>query len=128
MPAEAIPITQEQVTAFRLSRHHLAKRARASELALVAGDMGGAQAQVLSAAQISIRARLESATIQDLDDAIWKERTLVRAWGMRRTMFLFPSDKLALYVRGTYRRSAYNLRRAEKGISSRRVLTSFWTT
>ena len=28
-----------------------------------------------------------------MDAAIWKERTLVRAWGMRRTMFLFPANE-----------------------------------
>ncbi len=122
MPSASALVTSRHVAAFRLSQHHLARRAPVSALTSVAGDMGGAQAQVLSAAQMSIWARVKSATIQDLDAVIWKERTLVRAWGMRRTMFLFPSDELALYIRGTHRRSAYNLHWAEKHVSSRQAL------
>ena len=118
----ATRVTSRQVDAFRISRHHLTRRAPASALTTVVGDIGGAQAQVLSAAQVSIWARVRASRIQDLDAAIWKERTLVRAWGMRRTMFLFPSEELALYVRGTYRRSAYNLRWAQKRVSSQQAL------
>jgi len=77
---------------------------------------------VLSAAQISIWTRVRDLRIQQLDAAIWKERTLVRAWGMRRTMFLFPAKELALYVRGTHRRSVYNLRWAQKRVSSEQAL------
>ena len=119
---KAARVTSRQVGAFRLSRHHLHRRSPASALTTVVADMGGAQAQVLSAAQLSIWTRVKTSSIQQLDAAIWKERTLVRAWGMRRTMFLFPSEELAVYVRGTYRRSAYNLSWAQKQVSSRHAL------
>src|SRR5437879_7603792 len=56
---DAICASPDQVLAFRLSRHHLVKRPPASALAQVAGDMAGAQAQVLSAAQISLWARTQ---------------------------------------------------------------------
>lgn len=115
-------VSWRQVAAFRLSRHHLSKRAPAAAITSVAAEMAGAQAQVLSAAQMSIWARARIASIQDLDAAIWKERTLVRAWCMRRTMFLLPSDELALFVRGTARRSEYNLRWAVERVGSREQL------
>ena len=118
----ATRVTSRQVDAFRLSRHHLTRRAPASALTSVVADICGAQAQVLSAAQISIWARVRGSKLQHLESAIWKERTLARAWGMRRTMFLFPSEELALYVRGTYRRSAYNLSWAQKQVSSEEAL------
>src|SRR3989441_5515419 len=95
---------KKKVIAFRLSRHHLSKRAPSDSFTSVAGDMAGAQAQVLLAAQISIWARLRGARLRDLDSAIWKEHTLVKAWCMRRTMFLVPSHEMAGYVRGTVRR------------------------
>lgn len=114
----AVKVTPMQVSAFRLRRHHLARRAPASAIPTIVGDMAGAQAQVLSAAQMSIGARTRSARIEDLDNALWKERSLVRAWGMRRTMFLLPSDELALYARGSYRRSAYNLSWARERVGS----------
>ncbi len=98
------------MAAFRLSRHHLSKRAPAAALGSAAGDMMGAQAQVLLAAQMSLWTRVEVPSIQDVDTALWKERTLVRAWCMRRTMFLLPSDELAIFTRGTARRPGYNLR------------------
>src|SRR2546425_12550700 len=42
---DAICASPDQVSAFRLSRHHLVQRAPASALAQVAGDMAGGQAQ-----------------------------------------------------------------------------------
>jgi DNA glycosylase AlkZ-like len=100
----AIRASWNQVAAFRLSRHHLSKRAPAAALGSVANDMTGAQAQVLLAAQMSLWTRVKVPRIQDLDAALWKERTLVKAWCMRRTMFLLPSDELAVFARGTARR------------------------
>src|SRR2546428_12758901 len=38
---DAISASPDQVTAFRLSRHHLVKRAPASALGPVAGDLAG---------------------------------------------------------------------------------------
>src|SRR2546425_5537750 len=53
---DAICASPDQVSAFRLSRHHLVQRAPASALAQVAGDMAGAQAPGVSAAPISLLA------------------------------------------------------------------------
>jgi uncharacterized protein YcaQ len=86
---------------------------------MVLADIAGAQAQMLSAAQISIWARAKIAKIQDLDQAIWKHRALVRAWCMRRTMFLLPADQLAIFVRGTARRPEYHLQAALSRVASR---------
>ena len=111
-----------QVAAFRLSRHHLSKRAPADALGPVAGDMTGAQAQVLLAAQMSLWTRVKVPRIQDVDAALWKKRELVRAWCMRRTMFLLPSNELAIFARGTARRPEYNLRWALARVDSRQKL------
>jgi hypothetical protein len=88
----------------------------------VASDIAGAQAQVLQAAKVSIGIRLKGANLQALDDAIWKDRTVVRAWGMRRTMFLLPSEELALFVRGTAKRSEYGLYYVKGRVSSKQRL------
>lgn len=118
----ALRVSWEQVNAFRLRRHHLSERSPVSSLASVAGAMGGAQAQVLSAGQISIWARTGGAGIQDVDEALWTRRTLVRAWCMRRTLFLLPSDELATFVRGTARRPGYGIRWALPRVGSRAKL------
>jgi winged helix DNA-binding protein len=71
---------------------------------------------------LSIWARVKQARIRDVDSAIWKDHALVRAWAMRRTMFLLPSDELAVFVRGTTRRAAYHFRHALSRIGSKEKL------
>lgn len=105
-----------------MRRHCLSERVPATALVSAAAYMAGAQAQVLSAGQISIWARVTGARIQDVDDALWKKRSLVRAWCMRRTLFLLPSDELALFARGTFRRARYHSEWALSRISSRQQL------
>src|SRR3989475_805989 len=96
----------EQVSAFRLSRHHLVKRAPASGLAQVAGDMAGVQAQLLSAAQISLWARTRGLSVDDVENALWRDRTLVKSWGIRGALHIIPSQDFAVFVRGGARRNA----------------------
>jgi uncharacterized protein YcaQ len=107
--SKRVRVSWKQVAAFRLSRHHLSKRTSLSKLSFVPGDIAGAQAQVLLAGQMSIWPRVKGARLQDVDSALWKDHSLVRAWGMRGTMFLLPADELSIFVRGSVRRAAYNL-------------------
>lgn len=97
---DAPSVSPERVAAFRLSRHHLAKRVPKSALPKVAGDMAGAQAQVLSAAQTSLWARTDGVRLEDVADALWRDRSLAKAWCMRATTHLIPSDEFAVFVRG----------------------------
>lgn len=112
-------ITWEQVSTFRLARHHLLERAPKTRLLSVLDDMTGAQAQLLSAAQLSLLSRIRGLQLNHIEDAFSK-RTLVKASGMRRTLFLLPSDQLAVFVRGSARRAEkeYNWAR-RKGVPER---------
>src|SRR5437879_10272703 len=103
---DAICASPDQVSAFRLSRHHLVQRAPASALAQVAGDMAGAQAQVLSAAQISLWARTRGLSVEDVENALWRDRTLVKSWCIRGALHIIPSKDFAVFVRGSDRRNA----------------------
>lgn len=102
--------SRESVTAFRLSRHHLLARAPASNLNAVLREIGGAQAQVLSAAQIAVWARVRDVRLGDIEARLSSERTLARAWCMRRTMYLLPSGSLATFVRGSALRAEREVR------------------
>ena len=114
-------VTWNQVAAFRLARHHLLERAPVEALISVAGDMTGAQAQLLSAAQISLWSRVRALRIVDLEQAM-RERTLVKASCMRRTLFLVPSEDLAVFVRGSARRAEKEIRWARgKGVPDRAI-------
>ena len=71
---------------------------------------------------MSIWARVKNARIRDVESALWKDHSLVRAWAMRRTLFLLPSEELAVFVRGTTRRAAYGFRRALSRVGSQEKL------
>lgn len=116
----ATSVSWQQVNAFRLDRHHLVERAPSTELISVVGEMGGAQAQLLSAAQLSVGARVRDLGVEDLDGAIWKQRTLTKAWCMRRTLYLLPARDVAVFVRGSARRAEKEVRWAlNHGVPSR---------
>lgn len=93
-----IKLSRTQVNSWRLSRNHLAKRAPRRVLSPVASDICGVQAQVLSGAALALWARVDNITLQYVEDALWKQRTLVKTWAMRGTLYLLSSNSLPTYV------------------------------
>ena len=93
-----IRLPKAQVNSWRLSRHHLAKRVGKGQIAKVVSDLCGVQAQVLSYAAMAIWARVEDITMQDVQDALWKHRSLVKTWCMRGTLHLIAASDLPIYV------------------------------
>lgn len=92
-----VELSWPQVHAFRLRRHHLDRRAPKKDLARVVGDMGGVQAQVMSAAELQIAARVDC-KVADVRKALWTDRTLAKTWLMRGTLHLTRSDDLPIFV------------------------------
>src|SRR2546425_10635256 len=76
-------VSEAQVAAFRLARHHLATPAPKAAIARGAGDMGGAQAQIMSAAALSLRARVRHLRPEAGEKGLWRGRTPARAGCMR---------------------------------------------
>lgn len=95
--SERIEVSWPQVHAFRLSRHHLLDRAPRSALLDVASAIGGAQAQVMSAAELQLATR-SRARVEDVRAALWTDRTLVKTWLMRGTLHLITAADLPLYT------------------------------
>ncbi|GAC1676991.1 MAG: winged helix DNA-binding domain-containing protein [Candidatus Dormibacteraceae bacterium] len=93
----AAELSWAQVHAFRLGRHHLLARAPKKDLARVVGDMAGAQAQLMSAAELQVGVRAECA-VQDVRASLWKHKSLVKTWLMRGTLHLIPAADLPLYT------------------------------
>jgi hypothetical protein len=60
--------------------------------------MGGAHAQVLSAAELSIGLRLTGITRKDVRDALWTERSLIKTYGPRGTVHLLPAQDLPMWT------------------------------
>jgi hypothetical protein len=91
-------LTWDQVRAWRLSHHHLHLRAPKSRLVEVVRDTCGIHAQVASAAELQLWARVKGIKSEDVRAALWDARTLVRTWSLRGTLHLLTSDDLPLYV------------------------------
>jgi hypothetical protein len=70
-------------------RHHLARPASAVEI--VASDLVGLHSSDPATVFLSARARVESFTTAQLEDALYQRRTLLRMLGMRRTLFVVPA-------------------------------------
>ena len=88
-------LTWDQVNAWRLARHGLAPRVGFME---AVRRMIGVQAQVMSAAELSLCARVDGLRPSDVQNALWRERTLVKTWAMRGTLFLIAAEDLPLVV------------------------------
>jgi winged helix DNA-binding protein len=84
--------------ALRLSRQHLATRTTPDHLVDVVREMVGIHAQVMSAAELQLAARIDGLRPSDVQDALWSDRKLVKAWSMRGTLHLLVPDDLAAFV------------------------------
>ena len=93
-----IKLSRAQVNSWRLSKNHLAERALKRDMPRVVSDACGLQAQVLSGAALSLSARVDNITMEDVEDALWKHWTLVKTWAMRGTLHLLSSYTLSTYV------------------------------
>ncbi len=100
-------LSRDQVNNWRLSKNHLAQRAPKRDMPLVVSDACGLQAQVLSGATLSLWARVENITMEDVEEALWKHWTLVKTWAMRGTLHLLSSNSLSTYIAAL--RTRYNL-------------------
>lgn len=95
-------VSAAQAMAFRLARQHLvARSASAERLVDVVRDTGGIQAQVMSAAELSIWTRRRQTTRDEIQRALWDTREIVRTSAMRLTLHLIPARDFAIYIAAT---------------------------
>lgn len=99
-PALSLP----QVLAFRLHRLHLDRRSPRHQLRDVVRALCGVQAQLMSAATIALWARIDGLTLDDVETAMWRKRTIIKTWCMRGTVHLLPAIDTALYLTAMARR------------------------
>jgi hypothetical protein len=91
-------LTWDQVCAWRLVRHHLVEAQPRERLVDLVAGVCGVQAQVMSAAELSVAVRADGVTPDDVRAALWERRELVKLWCMRGTLHLLPAAELPLYV------------------------------
>jgi hypothetical protein len=81
-----------------VGRSHLLEPAPRRKLVDVVRDVCGIHAQVMGAAELSISARVDGITQEDLRAELWEKRSLVKAWTIRGTLHLHPADDLPLWA------------------------------
>ncbi len=90
--------TWESACRRRLARQRLLAPASATQLVETVRAVGGIQAQILSAAELAIGARVAGITRQDVQAALWEQHALVKTYGPRGTLHLLPADELPLWM------------------------------
>jgi winged helix DNA-binding protein len=84
------------VRARRLARSALTERSKS--IVDVARQVCGIHAQVQASAELQIAARVDGVAQHHVRDALWRDRTLVKAWTVRGTLHLHPADELPLWL------------------------------
>jgi hypothetical protein len=102
----ARPLSADRLAAWRLSRQLLGPATAAPDPEAVATTLVGVQAQVASAAALSIALRTSDGRVVDTSDALTARR-LVRAWAMRGTLHLFAADDYPTIVAALRRRETW---------------------
>lgn len=91
-------LTWNQVCAWRLTQHGLAPRIKRDEIVEVTSRLFGIHGQVMSASELALGARAEGLTPQDVQNALWQDRTLVKTWAMRGTLHLLAAEDLPIHT------------------------------
>ena len=83
-------------------------------------DVGGLQAQILSAAALGLRVRTSGLRMSDVTTAINEQRSIARSWLMRGTLHLVAADDLRWMVRllGPIFAAGNKARHAELGLDA----------
>ena len=114
--------SQEQVSAFRLQRHNLFEKNN-KNIVKICNNVCGVQAQVLSAAYLSLYCRNKELKKDTIDKALIKSRSLVRTSLMRQTLHIIPSNEFSLYITALKRSrtEAYAKLIARLGITKKEI-------
>ena len=84
--------------ARRLGRHHLLTRAAAGDLVAVTHGSCGIHAQLQPAAELALAIRVDGIRRDDVRDAIWERRSLVRMSSLRGTIHLLPAADAPVWL------------------------------
>jgi uncharacterized protein YcaQ len=91
-------LTWKEVCRRRLARHYLTHPAPRTQLVDVVRAVCGVQAQIITAAELAIGARVAGVTQPDVREEIWERRRLIKTYGPRETLHLLPADELPLWM------------------------------
>jgi DNA glycosylase AlkZ-like len=92
--AQSTRITLNELRALRMRAQCLAPRLPRKGLVNVVKRLSGVNAQLYSAMALSLRARIQNLSIEDVETSRVTDRAVVRTWCMRGTMHLLAADDI----------------------------------
>jgi hypothetical protein len=118
-------LTWAQVWGRRLARHALLTLRPKTDLVETVRTVGGIHAQMMSAAEPSIGVRVAGVTREGVRAELWQRRALVKTYGLRGTVHLFPADEAPLWAAAlrAYPGAGEARRLAQRGLDSARLET-----
>lgn len=93
-PKPELELTWDQTLAWRLKRQLLVGAASSDPVHTVSA-LAGVQTQVATSATQALVIRGD--TVPDLDDLLWKRRSLIKTWAMRGTLHLLPAAEIGVW-------------------------------
>lgn len=114
MSASRPVLTWDQVRGERLRRSGLVDPAPAGAEAEVAHRVCGIHAQVPSAAALSLARRVRGGTLAAYDTGLYEQRRLVKTYGPRGTLHVFPAAELDLWTAATRANPTLSRRAAQE--------------
>ncbi|HEY6410711.1 MAG TPA: winged helix DNA-binding domain-containing protein, partial [Ktedonobacteraceae bacterium] len=91
-------LSWKEVWGRRLARHSLLAPRPKESMVEVVRSVCGIHAQMMPAAELSIGVRMAGVTRQEVRAELWQRRGLVKTYGLRGTVHLFPADELPLWL------------------------------
>jgi DNA glycosylase AlkZ-like len=73
-------------------RHHLGSKTKSDDVCQLAGELVGIHATDPASVYLGCLARMSHFAREDMANALYEERSLLKMLGMRRTMFVVPRD------------------------------------
>jgi hypothetical protein len=119
-------MTSENVTWWRFYRSNLVEPGTGPEQ--VAENHLGIQSQIFTAASVAIAVRTESGTHADLEEQFSGQRNLVKTWGQRNTVHLYPAASVPFMVRALAEESSWPMRQYLKGGGTEQGYRALLTT
>ena len=90
-------VTLEQLTKFYLFKQFLSPAAREKDVVTVAGALCGLHAQAALTPYLSLFNRIKNFESAMLEDALYREKSLVKTWCVRGTLHIIPSGDFSIY-------------------------------
>ena len=87
----------DEIAGFTLKRHHLLARDNNSNLLIAISHICGLNTQSARAAYISLWSRIKNFTRKQYEDALYRNRRLIRTWLMRGTVHTVPAGEYPTY-------------------------------